>query len=158
MELNNFIAKYRHLNQLKDSKKSPYSYFLLGDFVEYPLEFVELIDEFVLDIKLVLNSGVLFSNNEFYILKSFLNFIFGTKDILNLFPSQFEFEQIFVVDETFMGYKIPYDLVMYDENLNCFQEFILNNNIVSSFSGFSRFSKFVAVNFSAKPLLYVNCA
>ena len=48
-----FISKYKYLYESRDSKKSPYAYFLLGDFVEYPLEFVELIDEFVLDIKLV---------------------------------------------------------------------------------------------------------
>jgi len=158
MELINFISKYKHLSELKDSKKSPYSYFLLGDFVEYPLEFVENINEFVSDIKSVLNTDVLYSNYEFRIFKSFLNFLFDAKDILNLYPSKIEFEKVFVVDETFMGYKIPYDLIISDENLNCFRNFVANNNVVTSLSGFSSLSSFVAQNFVSKQRLYVNCA
>ena len=158
MKLVNFISKYKHLNQLKDSKKSPYTYFLLGDFVEYPLEFVENINEFVSDIKSVLNTDVFYSNYEFNILKSFLNFIFDTSDILNLFPSEFEFERLFVVDEFFMGMNVPYLVSINDENLSVYRDYISNNNIVTSLSGFSKFSDFVSESFASRQQPYVNCA
>ena len=158
MELSTFISKYKHLNKLKDSKKSPCLYFLLGDFVEYPLEFVDCINEFVSDIKTLLNSDILYSNYEFNLLKSFLNFMFDTNDILNLFPSSFEFETLFVVDDYFMGMNVPYSIAINDEDLSIYRNYIFNNNIVTSLSGFSKFSDFVSKSFASTQQLYVNCA
>ena len=158
MNLSDFIDKYDFIHLSKYREKSPYTYFLLGDFVEYPLVLLDVLDEFHADIKSLLSSGLIFDKYEFNLFKNFLNLAFGVSDILKLYPSDFIIDKFFIVDEYFFGLGVPYVVAVDELEISSLFSFIKDFNIVSCLSTFSSFSDLVSKAFSIQQPLYANYA